>query len=156
MCSEPLPGYLEEIVDRLIACSVFADGTRPNHVLINEYQPGQGIMPHKDGPLYLPRVAIVSTGGTVVMQLTPPKIDVLDDAEPQSQCNPLQIILKPGSLLVFEHDVYEQWMHGISETTESVIEENTINCHLVGQHVGDLIRRDRRVSLTIRRVLKVV
>lgn len=34
-------------------------GARPNHVLVNAYQPGQGIMPHEDGPLYHPAVAIL-------------------------------------------------------------------------------------------------
>lgn len=34
--------------------------TNLNHVLVNEYQPGQGIMAHQDGPLYTPAVAILS------------------------------------------------------------------------------------------------
>ncbi|CAN0496491.1 unnamed protein product, partial [Discosporangium mesarthrocarpum] len=34
----------------------------PNHVLLNEYSGGQGISPHKDGPLYDGRVAILSLG----------------------------------------------------------------------------------------------
>ncbi|CAD7966368.1 unnamed protein product [Amoebophrya sp. A25] len=32
----------------------------PNHVLVNDYQPGDGIMHHEDGPLYHPVVAILS------------------------------------------------------------------------------------------------
>lgn len=39
---------------------------QPNHVLINEYHPDQGIMPHCDGPLYDPLVAILSLGSSVV------------------------------------------------------------------------------------------
>jgi alkylated DNA repair protein alkB family protein 6 len=31
-----------------------------NHVLVNEYAPGQGILSHQDGPLYAPAVAILS------------------------------------------------------------------------------------------------
>ena len=34
--------------------------TVPNHVLINEYLPGQGILPHTDGPLYVPIVVTIS------------------------------------------------------------------------------------------------
>src|SRR5699024_11991713 len=41
----------------------------PNHVLVNEYTPGQGIMPHEDGGAYYPTVATVSLGGAVVLDL---------------------------------------------------------------------------------------
>ena len=34
-----------------------------NHVLVNEYKPGDGIMPHTDGPAYVPIVATITTGG---------------------------------------------------------------------------------------------
>lgn len=42
-----------------------------NHVLVNEYRPGEGIMSHQDGPLYAPAVAILSLGTPVVMRFTP-------------------------------------------------------------------------------------
>ena len=38
---------------------IFTSGKRPNHVLVNEYLPGQGIMPHTDGPLFHPTIATV-------------------------------------------------------------------------------------------------
>lgn len=38
--------------------------TNLNHVLINEYRPGEGIMAHQDGPLYTSAVAILSLVGT--------------------------------------------------------------------------------------------
>ena len=41
---------------------MFSKATPPNHVLLNEYQPGEGIMAHKDGPLYLNWVVIISLG----------------------------------------------------------------------------------------------
>jgi len=34
----------------------------PNHILLNSYEEGQGIAPHKDGPLYENKVAIISLG----------------------------------------------------------------------------------------------
>lgn len=54
----PLPQWLEEpVVSRLVSMPVSAEEgghifissphQRPNHVLINEYPPGVGIMPHK-------------------------------------------------------------------------------------------------------------
>eukprot|EP00887_Chlorella_sp_A99_P000057 scaffold16.g57.t1 len=39
-----------------------------NHVLVNSYQPGDGIMPHEDGPLYYPAVAILSLGAPAVLR----------------------------------------------------------------------------------------
>ena len=115
-------------------------------MLINEYLRGQGIMLHRDGPLYSPRVGIVSLGDTVVMNLEPP----------QSSMQPtLQIVLRPGSLLVFEHDVYESFLHGIAETDHDVITEHCLNHTSLGLEVGDhVLRGERRVSLTVRRVLK--
>lgn len=41
----------------------------PNHVLVNEYQPGEGIMPHEDGPAYYPMVATVSLGAPIVLDV---------------------------------------------------------------------------------------
>ena len=35
---------------------------RPNHILLNEYLPGQGIIPHIDGDLFYPTIATVSLG----------------------------------------------------------------------------------------------
>ncbi|TID02575.1 Alpha-ketoglutarate-dependent dioxygenase alkB-like protein 6 [Colletotrichum higginsianum] len=58
----PLPQWLQEpVVSRILSLpfavspdssNLFADSPhkRPNHVLINEYPPGVGIMPHKTGP----------------------------------------------------------------------------------------------------------
>jgi len=41
----------------------------PNHVLINEYEPGQGISKHEDGAAYWPVVVTVSLGGNVVLEV---------------------------------------------------------------------------------------
>ncbi|KAI9779488.1 MAG: hypothetical protein M1816_003491 [Peltula sp. TS41687] len=40
-----------------------------NHVLINEYEPGQGIMPHQDGAAYWPVVATVSLTAPIVLDI---------------------------------------------------------------------------------------
>jgi len=61
LLDSPLPDWLSDpVISRLLsipvsddspATSLFADSphARPNHVLINEYPPGVGIMPHKVG-----------------------------------------------------------------------------------------------------------
>ncbi|KAH9294698.1 hypothetical protein KI387_038286, partial [Taxus chinensis] len=81
---QALPSWLSTITQRI------TDWTRLfpspiNHVLINEYLPGQGIMPHQDGPAYFPVVAILSLGSPAVMCFTPhPKLISSTDNETSS------------------------------------------------------------------------
>ncbi|XHF97913.1 hypothetical protein AWENTII_001488 [Aspergillus wentii] len=66
LIDSPLPSWLVSptIAPRFDALGIFANAPhgRPNHVLINEYQPGQGIMPHEDGAAYHPLVATMRRG----------------------------------------------------------------------------------------------
>ena len=39
-----LTQWLQKCVDKVTSLGIFDDHHVPNHVLINEYQPGQGIM----------------------------------------------------------------------------------------------------------------
>jgi hypothetical protein len=68
-----LPPPLAEIARELVKLNVFPPSSScppPNHVLLNEYQPGQGILPHTDGPLYEHRTATLSLGSDVVIEFT--------------------------------------------------------------------------------------
>ncbi|KAH7574623.1 hypothetical protein JRO89_XS03G0322600 [Xanthoceras sorbifolium] len=123
---QDLPPWLTKITQRIYEKS----GLFPlaiNHVLINEYLPNQGIMPHQDGPAYFPVVAILSLGSPVVMDFTPhsklrtstdtskndvdcrssggqpfvPETDELIDNH-----RPFSILLMPRSLLIFKDDAY--------------------------------------------------
>ncbi|CAM9410200.1 unnamed protein product, partial [Scytosiphon promiscuus] len=67
MVEEDLPVFLQEVCDALVDAGVFPENSPPNHVLLNEYSEGQGIGPHKDGPLYEGRVAILSLGKEVFL-----------------------------------------------------------------------------------------
>jgi len=40
----PLPGFTDFLVDRIMDNKWMPN--KPNHLLVNEYNPGQGIMPH--------------------------------------------------------------------------------------------------------------
>ena len=51
--SEGLPMYFKVISDKLALDRLFPEH-HPNHVLLNKYKPGDGIMPHSDGPAYYP------------------------------------------------------------------------------------------------------
>lgn len=63
----PLPKYLQFLEPAL-------DSIVPtyNHILINDYPEGIGIMPHKDGPSYFGRVFVLSFGSYCVIQFTNP------------------------------------------------------------------------------------
>lgn len=70
LLAQDLPPWLARITERISEKSgLFPSAI--NHVLINEYLPDQGIMPHQDGPAYHPVVAILSLGSPVVMDFTP-------------------------------------------------------------------------------------
>ncbi|CAI5508464.1 unnamed protein product [Closterium sp. Naga37s-1] len=71
LIAQPLPQWLQSFTSRLSADlrSVFPSPV--NHVLVNEYQEGQGIMPHQDGPAYFPCVAILSLGLPGTMAFSP-------------------------------------------------------------------------------------
>lgn len=47
----------------------YAPHKAPNHVLVNEYKPGEGIMAHEDGAAYWPVVATVSLGASIVLDI---------------------------------------------------------------------------------------
>ena len=62
---EPLPNYYLPIINR-----IKENGINPhicNHILLNEYYPGEGIMPHTDGSAYYPIVSNISLNSQIVL-----------------------------------------------------------------------------------------
>lgn len=49
---------------------VNSNGDTYDHVLINKYEPGEGILAHKDGPLYQPFVCILSLGSSAILNFS--------------------------------------------------------------------------------------
>ncbi|KAJ9626788.1 hypothetical protein H2204_009933 [Knufia peltigerae] len=153
----PMPSYLEFIVVRLQETGYFKDSThqRPNHVLVNEYKPGEGIMPHEDGPAYAPITATVSLGSHTVLEIY--KKNEMGEREARPAWRILQ---EPRSLLVTRGDMYAQTLHGISEIVvdETVTPDQIANWELVEEkdayRSGNAERRTR-ISLTLRDVTKV-
>ncbi|KAJ3097442.1 hypothetical protein HK100_005354 [Physocladia obscura] len=131
----------------------------PNHCLVNEYLPGQGILPHVDGPAYRPAVATVSLGQHAVLDLY--KRRPLD--HPQAQTPDFRVLLQPRSLVVLQDELYTGYMHGIAPVTQDVVSRATIaNWREAGfdeTHDDDeervLVRSHARVSLTFREAAKV-
>ncbi|KAE9964889.1 hypothetical protein EG328_010127 [Venturia inaequalis] len=182
LIASPLPPYLTTtppISTRFSELKVF-EGTKhgaPNHVLINEYKPGEGIMPHEDGDAYSPVVATISLSGTLCLELTPHPSkagSAIGDsnAEKEEQVDAggeetkkrWRILQEPRSLLVTTGEAYAALLHGIEhvERDEGLGVETVVNWELLGdetkariREAGGVNERSTRVSLTYRDVLKV-
>lgn len=119
---------------------------RPNHVLINEYLSGQGILPHTDGPSYLPCVATLSLGSDCIMRYQPRGASTAVVAE---------VVLRDRSLVVTTEAAYTDYMHSINPCDEEIVGATgapCINAEAADAKEGEVIERKKRVSLTIRHV----
>ncbi|CAN6323951.1 unnamed protein product [Urochloa humidicola] len=140
---QALPSWLTRITDRICQWTgLFPSAI--NHVLINEYHPNQGIMPHQDGPAYYPVVAIISLASPVVIDFTPhQRLKEQEHTDPQNirtaelpeptkiesngsgsdergatnESDPASssLMLMPCSLLVFKDQAYTDYLHGIQD-----------------------------------------
>ncbi|KXT02864.1 hypothetical protein AC578_1815 [Pseudocercospora eumusae] len=155
LTSTALPSWLQTpLIERISALEIFSNAPHGiNHCLINEYLPGQGIMPHEDGAAYYPAVATVSLGGTLVL-------DVIEKGEKKRSWRILQ---EPRSLLVTTGEAYTETLHGIAEVEEDreLGSETVANWGLLGgeksriEECGGVNVRTTRISLTFRDVKKV-
>ncbi|MCJ1417013.1 hypothetical protein MMC32_003352 [Xylographa parallela] len=169
LLASPLPAWISEpIISRLLSLpivseadsgNIFSDSPHkaPNHVLINEYSPGQGIFPHEDGSAYHPVVATISLGSHIVLDIYAKKNDGSGEREAEPRWRILQ---EPRSLLITTGELYREHLHGIAETEvdEDLNEKGVVNWKLLGRKEdfgGGEKRRGTRVSLTFRDVLKV-
>ncbi|CAH2060424.1 unnamed protein product, partial [Thlaspi arvense] len=91
-----------------------------NHVLINEYHPDQGIMPHQDGPAYFPVVIDFSphlrlrSGDDGISR---DQGSVAESCEPERNNHSLfSVLMMPRSLLIFKNEAYSDFLHGISDS----------------------------------------
>jgi alkylated DNA repair dioxygenase AlkB len=108
--AEPISPHLQPICTALESAGIFAAAEPPNHVLVNEYAPGEGIMPHRDGPLYHPTVAIISLRSPIVFDFWASAAAASDPAALPAR----SLLLEPRSLLIFRGDAYTDLHHAIS------------------------------------------
>ncbi|KAJ4969850.1 hypothetical protein NE237_002949 [Protea cynaroides] len=153
---QDLPPWLTKITQKICEeTELFPSAI--NHVLINEYLPDQGIMPHQDGPAYFPVVAIVSLGSPVVMNFTPhtrlrecastittngeysnpdEAIEVGANKWLDNQ-NPFSVLLMPRSLLIFKDNSYSDYLHGIADCNLHRVDEVVNVFESLKHHVQD-------------------
>lgn len=123
-----LPNWLQNIAKRLEGDRLTA--TAPDQVIINEYEPGQGISNHID--------CIPCFGMTIIsLSLASPCLMNFTHADSSKK---LPILLLPGSLIVMQKAARYEWQHGIAARKKD-------------NYQGREIIRKRRVSITFREVL---
>ena len=144
----PLPAALDAISSALVDSGVFPSETPPNHVLVNDYNAGEGIMPHTDGPSYLDRTATISIGGDVILKFRK-RLKAHEIGEiPGIDCmkQGLDLLLSGlGSLVVFTGDAYSNHLHSIDEVDSEVTTQICRNAK-----AGITVKRAHRISLTFR------
>lgn len=120
-----LPELFQHLAERLTAEGHFQ--TLPDQVIVNEYQPGQGISAHIDcQPCFGETIASLSLLSACVMRFASPSHSQL-----------MELHLQPASLLVLSGDARHLWTHAIPSRKTDVFE-------------GQKHFRSRRLSLTFR------
>lgn len=175
MIPTPMPDWLlPQIAKAQETCGALMPAAI-NHVLVNEYRPGEGIDAHRDGPLYHPAVCIVSLGCDCVMRFAPDPTTADPDADADAEAEahhpaPFDVWLPRRSALLFAGDAYERFLHGIDAVDEHEAGPRCANGDaLVAARAAEaddapddrgrrrlrVERKETRVSLTFRSVKRV-
>ncbi|XP_056292072.1 alpha-ketoglutarate-dependent dioxygenase alkB homolog 6 [Pseudoliparis swirei] len=156
MLAEKMPDWLRTYCEKISSLGAFG-GKTANHVLVNEYKEGEGIMPHEDGPLYHPTVTTVSLGSHTLLDFYTP-VDIREGAAPQTEENRfvLSLLVRPRSLLILQEEMYRRLLHGIRPRGHDELTDAVANLSAAGAAPGETLARGTRVSLTVRHVPKVM
>jgi len=124
--SIPIPKQIyllsQEIVERNLL------QLQPDQVIINEYQPGEGIKPHKDRNYFENQICGVNLGSSCIMKFIRGKnLEIVDVEIPRR------------SLYVMQDDARKKWSHSIPPRKKDNVD-------------GNIQYRARRVSITYRKV----
>ncbi len=122
----PLPEFVHEVAQRLVDQGLVEE--MPDQMIVNEYKPGQGIAAHIDcQPCFKDTIVTVSLGWAYEMEFTP--------VDPDKR-RPDPLLLERRSVLVMQGEARYEWMHQIRPRL-----------------CDGSVRRERRVSLTFRKVI---
>ncbi|KAK7688769.1 hypothetical protein QCA50_008308 [Cerrena zonata] len=129
---QALPPFLDtypDVIARIRATGAFQSSAHggPNHVILNEYCPGQGIMPHEDGPAYHPVVATLSLASHTVFHYYRYKDDTSTPKDHETGSGRsidkkpfLTLFLEPRSLVITRSSLYQGHLHGIDDVEDDV------------------------------------
>ncbi len=121
-----LPQWSHFLVEKLIEDKIFS--TPPDQLLINNYEIGQGIAPHIDcEPCFEDTIVSLSILSSTILEFSKNK-------------NKLPVFLEPRSLVVIKNNCRYFWKHGIAPRKSDTF-------------LGQTYKRERRISLTFRKVI---
>jgi alkylated DNA repair dioxygenase AlkB len=122
-----LPDLFQHLAERLTSEGHFQ--AVPDQVIINEYQPGQGISAHIDcQPCFGETIASLSLLSACVMRFAS-----------QRSSRHMDLLLQPDSLVVMAGEARHDWTHAIPARKSDLVE-------------GQKSQRTRRISLTFRQM----
>ena len=123
-----LPEWALALADQLVYRGLMRE--LPDQLIVNEYEPGQGIANHVDCvPCFTDSIASVSLGSSCVMTFTSKETGHV-----------IPLLLEPRSLVALRGEARYGWTHGIAARKTDTYQGRTIH-------------RRRRVSLTFRKVI---
>ncbi len=124
----PLPKWVTPLSQRLFKEKIFS--AVPDQVIVNEYQPDQGISAHIDCvPCFDGTIASLSLGSSCVMEFS--------NARMQEK---KEVLLEERSLIVLSGEARYDWTHAIPGRKSDVINSQKMY-------------RARRISLTFRNIV---
>jgi len=124
-----MPAIFQPYIDRMYNQKLMP--YKCDQIIVNEYEPGQGISAHIDNKLHFDHtIASLSLISTTVMQFKNSRSDQIEQA-----------LLMPRSIVVLSGPARYEWTHEILRIKEDIIENN-------------VLKRSRRISVTFRRVKK--
>uniref|UniRef100_A0A2A4JNU8 Fe2OG dioxygenase domain-containing protein n=1 Tax=Heliothis virescens TaxID=7102 RepID=A0A2A4JNU8_HELVI len=142
MIAETIPPWLDKYLEKIHGLNVM-EGKRPNHVLVNEYLPGQGIMPHLDGSLFYPTITTISVGSHIVLNFLEPTEDNTINTDPV-----FSFLLEPRSLLILQDKLYTQYLHCIEELKEDLLDESIVNINMCSDKLRNELVLGKAFALT--------
>lgn len=121
-----IPEFIEELIDKMMADNIIQE--RPDQVIINEYEPGEGLKPHFDRKTYYKEVIVgISLLSGTTMEFT---------KKPEKK----KIYIPKRSLYLLKEDARYKWKHGIPPRKNDVVN-------------GITIPRQHRISITFRNII---
>lgn len=123
-----LPSWALIMAQRLFAERHISE--LPDQLIINEYEPGQGIANHVDcEPCFSDTIISISLGSSCIM-------DFINLSTKQK----VEVMLESGSLVVLSGDARHNWTHGIAQRKTDIFK-------------GTKSERQLRISMTFRKVI---
>ncbi len=121
-----MPPFMRRLSEELVENGIIL--LQPDQVIINEYVPGEGIKPHKDRAYYENQICGVNLGSGCIMRFIKGQYEEV-----------INIEIPRRSAYVMQDDARKKWKHAIPPRKKDNIE-------------GNVKHRDRRVSITYRKV----